>query len=186
MHILDHLTQEHRKVEDLIAQLKGAEPSTQTGQLVGELAASLATHMAVEEQFLYPLVAEHLGEEEASDATDEHQLAREGLEALQARTEDGAFEAALEILEQGISHHVQEEESDIFPKLREAASDQLAAMDPEQLEAQVADGPSASGSGSGDEPTRDELYEQAKEQGIEGRSTMTKSELAEAVEAEPT
>lgn len=36
--------------------------------------------------------------------------------------------------------------------------------------------------GSSDEPTRDELYEEAKRLGIEGRSRMRKRELARAVE----
>jgi Protein of unknown function (DUF2795) len=36
--------------------------------------------------------------------------------------------------------------------------------------------------GDGDEPTKDELYKQAKRLGIEGRSNMNKRELARAVE----
>jgi hypothetical protein len=45
-------------------------------------------------------------------------------------------------------------------------------------------GPSASrrgGQRSGDSPTRDELYAQAKQLGIEGRSKMNKQQLARAV-----
>ena len=37
------------------------------------------------------------------------------------------------------------------------------------------------GQRSGDSPTRDELYEQAKRLGIEGRSKMNKQQLARAV-----
>ena len=37
------------------------------------------------------------------------------------------------------------------------------------------------GQRSGDSPTRDELYQQAKQLGIEGRSKMNKSQLARAV-----
>ena len=37
------------------------------------------------------------------------------------------------------------------------------------------------GQRSGDSPTRDELYQQAKELGIEGRSSMNKAQLARAV-----
>lgn len=36
------------------------------------------------------------------------------------------------------------------------------------------------------EPTRDDLYEQAQEEDVEGRSSMTKDELAEAVGDEST
>jgi len=45
-------------------------------------------------------------------------------------------------------------------------------------------GPSPSrrgGKRSHDDPTRDELYEQAKQLGVEGRSKMSKAELARAV-----
>jgi iron-sulfur cluster repair protein YtfE (RIC family) len=165
--VLDHLIEEHRKVERLLARLKESEPGTERQVLFDELRSSLDTHMAVEEQFVYTLMAEHLGEEAAADATDEHELARAGLAEAAKRLEEGAFEAAIEILEAGIGHHVEEEETDQFPALREKAGPQLAAMDPEKLETAV--------------KTREELYEEAKEAGIEGRSKMDKQELAEAV-----
>ena len=38
-------------------------------------------------------------------------------------------------------------------------------------------------SSSGSEPTPDELHQKAKEHGIEGRSKMTKDELAKAVQS---
>jgi hypothetical protein len=72
------------------------------------------------------------------------------------------FGAAVAMLQAGIDHHVEEEENEAFPKLRKAMG-------------------APARSTSGDEPTRDELYQQAQEQGIEGRSQMTKQELAEAL-----
>ena len=136
MDVLEHLTEEHRKVEALLAQLKEADEG-QRADLLDQLDEALGTHMAVEERFLYPIVAEVMGEEDAAEATDEHDLARDGLAAARERLEEGAFVAAIETLEAGIAHHVEEEESELFPKLREQAGDRIAQMDPEDLEAKV-------------------------------------------------
>ena len=175
MDVLEHLTEEHRKVERLLAQIKETEPGEERQRLYGEIDDALSTHMAVEERFLYPLIAEHIGKDDAEDATDEHALTREGLSAVKERLEEGAFEAAVDILEKGIAHHVQEEEDELFPELRSKAADQLAAMDPEELEAKVETTPDV-------DVTKAELYEQAKEEDVPGRSSMTKDELAAALE----
>lgn len=185
--VLDHLTKEHREVEEIIAKLKDGEPGPERDDLVEELVDSLSTHMAVEERFIYPIAARHLGDEEAEDATDEHDIVREALEAVRARTVGGAFEAALEVLEQGIDHHVTDEEEEMFPKLREQAGGEIAELDPEDLEQKVkADGGSGSDGGSrgSDEPTRDELYEKAREKDVPGRSSMNKEELQEALDGD--
>ena len=39
----------------------------------------------------------------------------------------------------------------------------------------------AFGEGSGDEPTYDELYEEARKRGLKGRSKMSKTELERAL-----
>jgi iron-sulfur cluster repair protein YtfE (RIC family) len=175
MDVLDHLIEEHRKVEQLLDQIKKTEPGAERDRLYTEIDDALTTHMDVEERFLYPLIAEHIGKEDAEDATDEHALTREGLAAVKERLEEGAFEAAVDILEKGISHHVSEEEETLFPELRAKAGSQLSEMDPEELEQQVETAPDV-------ELTRDELYEQAKAADIDGRSSMTKDELAAALD----
>ena len=68
------------------------------------------------------------------------------------------FGAAVAMLKAGIAHHVEEEETEVFPKLREALGYPAA------------------------DATKRDLYKQAQAAGIEGRSTMTKDELADAVQ----
>lgn len=169
MDVIEHLTEEHRKAEQLMQQLGASEPGAERDRLIGELEEALTVHMAVEEEFLYPIVAEVIGSEDAEEADAEHDLARDGLATLREMASQPGFGAAVDMLKGGIGHHVEEEEQELFPKLRAEAGDRIAGLDPEKLEALAG-------------ATRDELYEQAKAKGVEGRSTMTKAELADAVE----
>jgi len=187
MDVLEHLMQEHRQVEQLLTKLSEAEEA-ERAPLIEELADSLTVHMAVEERFLYPIVEKVVGDEEEEEAESEHGLAREGLDKLRSMQEQPGFGAAVDMLTAGIKHHVREEEDEIFPKLRQKAASELKALEPDELEAEVRSSGSArsgrsngSPAGSADEVTKEELYEQAKEAGIEGRSTMTKSELQDAL-----
>jgi iron-sulfur cluster repair protein YtfE (RIC family) len=168
MDLLEHLTQEHREVETLIAQLEESDPGERRNQLIDELSTALHKHMEVEEQFLYPIVAEEIGEEDTEEANNEHDLAREGIEKLYELRDEPGFAAALDMVKAGIEHHVEDEENEMFPELRQKAGDRIAGLEPEKLE-QVID------------LTKDQLYREAKEAGIEGRSDMTRDELARAI-----
>jgi hemerythrin-like domain-containing protein len=181
-HVLDHLMTEHREVEQLLADLKESSPGEARQTAFDELTRSLELHMRVEERFVYPLMAEHLDAETAHDATDEHDLARAGIEEARRRLEDGAFEAAIEILEAGIAHHVEEEEQELFPKLRSEAADELDDMDPDSLEADVEADDGGPEGGSGDGRSKEELYDEARSRDVPGRSSMSKGELREALE----
>ena len=63
MKVLEHLTEEHRKVEGMLAVLADSRPGETREQMVTELEDALAAHMAVEETFVYPLVQKALGDE---------------------------------------------------------------------------------------------------------------------------
>ena len=155
--LLSRLESQHREAEDLISQLEDATEATEQQPLVERLVTALEEHMQIEEQQVYPQLAQVEGEL-AEEAEVEHQLAREGLTTLRSMIGQPGFGAAVAMVKGGISHHVEDEENEAFPKLRAAL------------------GISDSGG-----QTKEELYEQAKQAGVEGRSTMSKEELAEAV-----
>ena len=86
MDVLTHLTEEHRKVEAMLAVLADSEPGDERESTVWELEEALSTHMLVEEQFVYPIVKEELGTEEFVGASNEHDLTRSALEQLRNLT----------------------------------------------------------------------------------------------------
>lgn len=168
MDLLDHLTKEHREAEAMIAKLEETEPGTVRNQLIEELTTALHTHMQVEEQFLYPIVVEVIGEEENQEAHNEHNLARDGLVKMHELRGEPGFAAALDMVKAGISHHVEDEEEKMFPELRTKAGERVARLDPEKLEAVI-------------DLTRDELYAKAQAADVPGRSEMSRDELARAL-----
>ena len=178
MNILDQLITEHREAERLMAELAATDAGEQRVTLVAELTAQLRQHMAIEEQFLYPIVTEVIGDEPATEGRNEHDLARAGLLSMDKLADEPGFSAALEMVKAGLEHHVHDEESDMFPRLRRDAADQIDALDHDLLAAWVEEQASL-------EPTRDELYQRAQDIDVPGRSTMTKPELADATTEGP-
>jgi hemerythrin-like domain-containing protein len=183
---IDHLTKEHREAEELMKKLKTGSGQGQA-QVRDKLAEELQVHMRIEEEVLYPFMRRELpdGEKLMAEAEEEHQEARQALEQLLS-TEPGSaeFEQALTTLEEGVNHHVQEEENEIFPKLRKTVDEATLVRLGEQLTSREDELKGESSGGSTEGKTRDELYAEAKEIGIEGRSKMNKDELADAVESE--
>jgi iron-sulfur cluster repair protein YtfE (RIC family) len=177
MDVLNHLEKEHRKVEKMLDALSKSEAGPEREATLRELEDSLSTHMAVEEQFIYPLVDEDIDPEMAEEADIEHGLARDGMAKMRELVDQPGFGAAVEMVKGGIGHHVKEEETEMFPALRKKAAREIAGLDPEELEERVKAGERAEGA------TKAELYEKARAARVEGRSSMSKDELAKAVGA---
>ncbi len=124
---LEVLTVDHRTVENLFAlyESTGTEDVEAPDKVVREIVRELSIHAAVEEQLLYPLMRERLadGERLVREALDEHQEVKETLASIE-KADPGADErsSALVSLIRDVRHHVEEEEGDLFPKLRAAAS----------------------------------------------------------------
>jgi iron-sulfur cluster repair protein YtfE (RIC family) len=118
------LEQDHREAEDLFAKIKETNGAARAG-LVTKLASALKLHMQVEEKIVYPAIAKQVddGDDMVDEAITEHEGARKALADVEKLSpNEPGFDGALEMLEAGISHHVEEEEEEVFPKFRESVS----------------------------------------------------------------
>ena len=113
------LKADHREVEKLLDRLADSEEGAEREQMVEELVTKLSAHMDAEESIVYPPVKASVGAEDEEEAQIEHGLAREGLDKVQQMVEMAGFGAAVEMLKGGISHHVEEEETQLLPELKE-------------------------------------------------------------------
>jgi hemerythrin superfamily protein len=130
------LKADHREVEQLLGRLADTDEGRERDALVAEVVTKLTAHMDAEESIVYPSVAEQVGAEDAEEADIEHGLVRTALEQLQAMTAVPGFGAVVEMLKAGIAHHVQEEEQELLPELKDTISrDEWEAMGDALVEA---------------------------------------------------
>ena len=113
------LKADHRVVDALLSKLADTDEGAKRAQLLDEVVMKLTAHMDLEESIVYPVVAEQLGADDEEEAEIEHQLVRETIAKLQAMVDVPGFGAVVEMLRAGVKHHVQEEESEILPELKE-------------------------------------------------------------------
>lgn len=114
------LKADHREVKKLLTSLGESEEGPEREEMAAQVEAALTLHMKIEEQILYPVVAEQVGADDEEEAEIEHGLAREGLTKMMGMVDAPGFGAAAEMLLGGIEHHVKEEETEILPALKEA------------------------------------------------------------------
>jgi hemerythrin superfamily protein len=177
------LEADHRQVEDLFAKIEGAEGAARQ-PFIDELVTSLKGHMALEEQVVYPAMEPVTGHEDVQEGITEHELGRKGLaDVVRLAPDEPGFGAALESVKAGITHHVEEEEGEVFPKLRKDGASVLEKMATpfmkKRLELGLPMGADALAAAS----SKDELLAEAKSAGVEGAASMTKADLAEALAA---
>jgi iron-sulfur cluster repair protein YtfE (RIC family) len=138
MDVLEHLIEEHRKAEQLIANLAASQPGLTRASVLAELSDALDLHMEVEERDVYPIVQQQLGGPRAEAADQEHNDARELLSRLADRLDEPDFDSTVQSLSSAIGHHVAVEENEIFPALRKRAPAEIAALgDAEQNEDEI-------------------------------------------------
>jgi hemerythrin superfamily protein len=176
--VLKMLEADHRHVEGLFESLRSTDDPAEREQLVRELGKALAVHMQFEEEHLYPLL-QQVDDEMSEEGHIEHQLGRDGLVTLSGLVNAPGFGAALEMLAAGILHHVKEEEHEAFPLLRK----HYGASRLESLGRTLLTEKQKTGTLVPPDATKEELLELAREQGIDGRSSMSKDELREALES---
>lgn len=119
MDALNFLKHQHREVEALFKKATSAKEASERQTYFKQIDHSLRVHSAIEEELFYPEVrrrAEKSEERlEVAEAFEEHALVKttiEGLESLDPSHQQ--YEAKLNVLQQLVQHHVDEEEGTMF------------------------------------------------------------------------
>src|SRR5262245_43703048 len=124
---------DHRHVQELFTQFEDADKRTRAS-IDEEALASLEVHAAVEEELVYPAIAEVIDDEETvNEAKEEHHVAKLLIKELQKMdVGDEGFATKFKVLGELVSHHIEEEEGEMFPQAQEGG------FEPESLSEQVA------------------------------------------------
>lgn len=176
MDAITFLTKEHEKAKSLFEQIEASQDSDTKQELTAKVISELRMHTKIEEEVVYPDVREMKGGSKLfEEAMQEHQEAKKAMKELEGMTPgDSEWQDHFEILMHGVLHHAKEEETEMFPKMRDLLGEAKLQELGEKLEA-VETGEIVV------DLAKEELLEQAKAADIEGRSTMDKSELEEAL-----
>ncbi len=140
MNAITLLEKHHKKAKAALKKLSHGHDAAVLDQVASELAA----HMVIEETIFYPAVR-NVKPDLVLESYEEHALAQTALKRLLATTpKDARFKARAKALLDLIEHHVEEEEEDLFPKVKKSLEaeelDKLGAKMSERFDALVAEG----------------------------------------------
>lgn len=181
MDALRLLKADHDRVRGLFTRFRAAEEAgkaDEMGVLSGIIMRELDVHATIEEEVFYPAARQAGGEaaDVVAEGVEEHHVVKQLMAEIESTTPgDETFVAKMKVLMENVEHHAEEEEDELFPKLREAFGDEKLAEMGEQLE-------NAKRRHQHDDKSKQELYQEAQDKDIPGRSQMTKDELQDAVD----
>ena len=129
MNAINMLEQQHREVEKLFKRFEAAKSAEPRRKTFEEIADALAVHATIEERHFYPAVKNEQTEEILLESVEEHlEVKRLIADLMEMDAGDDQFEAKATVLQENVEHHVEEEETELFPTVEKL-------IDEEQLEA---------------------------------------------------
>jgi hemerythrin superfamily protein len=176
------LTNDHNEVRGLFERFRTAQEADDTAtmkEVATKVFEELEVHTTIEEEIFYPAVRGQ--NDEIDETVDESLQEHHVVDVLMNEMRDlsaGSDEwvAKMTVLTENVEHHADEEEQELFPDSREELGG--SRMDELGLELQE-----RKATAKAELVTKSELYQRAQQLDIEGRSSMRKDELAEAVAA---
>src|SRR3954462_13625240 len=118
------LRDDHKAIRKLFRAFEkaGDDATKAKGKLAKDIIAALTVHTYIENEVMYPEVRELLPdlEDDVLESYEEHHVADTIIEELATMNpEDERFNAKAIVLIENVRHHIEEEESDWFPQVRE-------------------------------------------------------------------
>jgi hemerythrin-like domain-containing protein len=118
------LKEDHKQVRQLFRDFESAgdDATTRKGELVDKMIELLTQHTYIENEVMYPRVRELLPdlEDDVLESYEEHHVADVlVMELAGMKPTDERFDAKTTVLIENVRHHMDEEEEDWFPKVRD-------------------------------------------------------------------
>jgi hemerythrin superfamily protein len=119
------LKADHKEIRRLFREFEGAGDNAVTtkGRLVDQMISLLTVHTYIENEVMYPEVRQLMPdlEDDVLESYEEHHVADVLCAELSAMSPDAErFDAKTTVLIENVTHHIEEEEQDWFPKVRAA------------------------------------------------------------------
>lgn len=110
------LREDHKNVEKLFKQVEKDDLS-----VVPEICEALTLHAHLEETVFYPAVRAEMEDvsDEIGESVEEHHIVKVLIGELEGMSpDDSTYKAKATVLMELVRHHVEEEESELFPEVR--------------------------------------------------------------------
>ena len=130
--VFDMLKTDHRHVQDLFTRFEDADKRNRAS-IADETLTALEVHAALEEELVYPAIAEVIDDEETiNEAKEEHHVAKLLIKELRKMdAEEEGFATKFKVLGELVGHHIEEEEGEVFPQAQEGG------FEPESISEEV-------------------------------------------------
>jgi iron-sulfur cluster repair protein YtfE (RIC family) len=139
--VLELLKEDHRKVDGYFQEVKADEDKDHE-KTFKKIKAELDIHAHVEEVIFYPYLLEAGGEELQKivrEGVEEHAQVKTLLQEMsELRGKDDVFKAKLKVLMENVEHHVEEEESEMFPLVEDEVEKEALVLLAERVEKEKA------------------------------------------------
>ena len=145
---VDLLNAEHQEVAELFDAFEASETDEQQA-LAQQICQKLTVHAQIEEEILYPAAKDALDPDDVdlvNEAAVEHATVKDLIVKIEAMdATDEPYKATVTVLGEYVKHHVEEEETELFPLLQDSDLDldemgaKLASRKQELMAALTAD-----------------------------------------------
>lgn len=132
---IDMLLEDHKKVQKMFKDFEklDREDTEACQELVSTACIALKVHSMLEKELFYPAVRDQVDKEEDEDmlneAEVEHQTVDQLIETIEGMDAgDAMYAAHFTVLSEYVKHHVQEEEKEMFPRVKKLKSLDLEAL----------------------------------------------------------
>jgi hemerythrin superfamily protein len=125
--VIDELVTDHREVEEIFGRIEALPPGDERRKTYADQAVmELMRHSVAEEEYLYPAVREYVenGNDLADEELEDHAQAEQIMKDLEGHEADDAeFDRLIGMLMTDVRSHIENEEGDLFPRLRVACTE---------------------------------------------------------------